>query len=418
MLVNLHPVFSDSLLAREGASAIEACVHCGFCLATCPTYLDTRDERDSPRGRIYLVKELLETGDTSQVAQYHLDRCLTCRSCESTCPSGVRYGEILHTGRVLLEENITRGPFDRLQRWLLRRIVPFRARVGPLLRIAQALSPLMPATLKRSVPPQQAAQPALPVVRYARHVILLEGCIQGAATPATNACARRILHALGIGVWATPRQGCCGALDTHLGAEAAGLAHMRRNIDAWWPALDSNTGVEALISTATGCGAQLSDYAKALAHDPDYAERAARVSDLAEDLAPFLLRQNLDALPPPLVSGDKTRRIAVHVPCSQSHALQQADTVRHLLEARAYTLTVTREDHLCCGSAGTYSLLQPAMSDRLRRRKLDALLCDEPEVIVSANIGCQLHLQQRSPVAVQHWTELFLASLPHTSEPS
>ncbi|MFK7831062.1 MAG: glycolate oxidase subunit GlcF [Congregibacter sp.] len=413
MDVKLHPDLASSLIAREGAEAIEACVHCGFCLATCPTYLDSRDERDSPRGRIYLIKELLETAQSDRTAQYHLDRCLTCRSCETTCPSGVRYGDIIDSGRTLLEEKVSRRPVDYLRRKILRLVVPYRHRIGAVLRLGQLLSPVLPMSLRSALPDtQRPAAAALQQTsprsssKHAARVILLEGCVQGSATPATNAAAKRVLDLLQIAV-INPHQGCCGALDMHLGARNDGLNHMRRNIDRWWPAIDQ--GIDAIISTATGCGSQLADYGQALAHDSEYAERAAIVASLAEDFASYLLRQPLDSVP--LNAQNSQRRIAVQIPCSQTHALQQADTVRRILQARGFTLTATFDDHLCCGSAGSYSLLQPAMSSRLRARKLQALLGGKPELIVSANVGCQLHLNQTSPVPVRHWTELLLDSL-------
>jgi glycolate oxidase iron-sulfur subunit len=409
MDVKLHPDLADSILAREAATAIEACVHCGFCLATCPTYLDSRDERDSPRGRIYLIKELLETGDSSRTAQHHLDRCLTCRSCETTCPSAVRYGDIADAGRALLEETVARSARERLARWLLRAIVPRRRRFAFLLAVGQTLRPLLPRQLGDSVPPRQKPLATAPTHgKHERRVILLEGCVQGAATPLSNQCVRAILDDLGIGVAATPAQGCCGALNTHLAAVEDGKDDMRRNIDAWWPAIEA--GAEAIISAASGCSSQLKDYAKALARDPAYAERAARVSVLAQDFAPYL--QRLTAATPP-VRQDRLAgiRVAVHVPCSQSHALGEPDTVRQLLQARGYRIVRTRDDHLCCGSAGSYSLLQPAMSQRLRAAKLNALDADAPDVIVSANIGCQLHLAQGSDIPVKHWVELYLDSI-------
>jgi glycolate oxidase iron-sulfur subunit len=407
MDVKLHASLATDRDALRAADAIESCVHCGFCLATCPTYLDTRDERDSPRGRIYLLKELLETGRSDTAGQYHLDRCLSCRSCETTCPSGVRYGEIADSGRALLERNLARSFGSSVQRYLLRKIVPHRQRFAPLLRIGQLLRPLLPAALRTAVPPRQVALSQPQNRQRARTVLLLEGCVQAAATPNTNAAARRILDHLDIGISESPSQGCCGALNTHLGATDDGRDDMRRNIDAWWPAIED--GAEAIISTATGCGSQLADYATALADDADYAARATRVSALARDLSGFLLAQDLGQLPGNPAA--ESRRIAVHVPCSQMHALREPDSVRQLLRARGYDLSNTRDDHLCCGSAGSYSLLQPAMSARLRERKLDALSVDQPELIVSANIGCQLHLAQAADIPVRHWTELLLEGL-------
>lgn len=404
MEVKVHPTLASDRSAQAAATAIESCVHCGFCLATCPTYLDSRDERDSPRGRIYLLKELLEQGESDTAAQHHLDRCLTCRSCETTCPSGVRYGEIADQGRQLLEAHVPRSAAERLQRQLIRFFVPYPGRFKPLLRVGQAVRALLPRALRELVPPRQALLPPV-AAAHDRQVLMLEGCVQSSATPRTNQAARLILDRLGISVTESAKQGCCGALDTHLGHGEAGRAAMRRNIDAWWSAVEA--GAEAILSTATGCGTQLADYGHALANDPAYAEKAQRISELSVDFGNFLLLEDLSSH----VKVIETRRVAVQIPCSQSHALKTPDTVRSLLLACGYTLTRTRDDHLCCGSAGSYSMLQPAMSGRLRERKLAALTGDAPTVIASANVGCQLHLAAASDVPVVHWTELIWGAL-------
>lgn len=406
MDLDLHPNLKDSLLAKDAASAIEACVHCGFCLATCPTYLDTRDERDSPRGRIYLIKDLLETNSSDRTAQTHIDGCLSCRSCETTCPSGVRYDDIVQAGRTLLEPRVRRPLRERLVRRLLLAVVPHRSRFSALLRFGQFFAPILPADLRHKIPPKQKTL-AFPATReHSRTVVLLEGCAQKPATPNTTLAVRHILERLAISVVETPTQGCCGALNGHLGAQERALADMRRNIDAWWPAVEA--GAEALISSATGCAAQLNDYAKVLRSDPDYAAKAVKVAALAVDFAEFLSTEPMQQLGIATL-GDKNR-VAVQIPCTQMHALRQAQTVRQLLETRGYRLTHTADDHLCCGSAGSYSVLQPAMSRRLRDRKLACLTIDAPDVIASANVGCQLHLTQADGVPVRHWVELLWES--------
>ena len=405
MHIELHTGLQDSLLARDAADALEACVHCGFCLATCPTYLDTRDERDSPRGRLYLIRELLEDNRAERVAQHHLDRCLTCRSCETTCPSGVRYAEIAEAGRELLELRVSRGLQERLMRRLLRLIVPRRRLFAPLLRVGQWLRPALPSRLAASVPPRQALPPALQLRRSEgdidRRVLLLEGCVQSTATPATNRALRRVLARLGYRVVDTPRQGCCGALNTHLAAGEAGRRDMRRNIDAWWAALDG--GAEAILASASGCGAQLRDYGRALAADPAYAERAAAVASMTLDPIEFLATRGVSSLP---TSTAHRPRLAVHAPCTQQHALGVAGAVPELFAALGFELCSVADNHLCCGSAGTYSMLQPAMSQRLRERKVEALTRASPELIVTANVGCQLHLQGASEIPVRHWLEV------------
>jgi glycolate oxidase iron-sulfur subunit len=404
MQVKLHDSLTHSLIAREAADGLESCVHCGFCLATCPTYLDTRDERDSPRGRLSLLRGLLEDGRREPVARHHLDRCLGCRSCESTCPSGVPYAQIADVGKELLESALPRPPAERVLRWMLRAIVPRRRVFAPLLRAGQTVRPLLPRRLRAAIPQRQqpGPEPSLPGENSQRRVVLLEGCVQSSATPNTNQALRRILARLGIGVIETPRQGCCGALNTHLGATEAGRRDMRQNIDAWWTALDA--GAEVILVGATGCGAQVQDYARALRHDPDYAARAAEVSARTLDPALFLASEALDGLP--RRDGERPS-VAVHAPCSQTHALRiDGGAVPALLACVGYHLAAVADNHLCCGSAGSYSILQPAMSRRLRERKLSALTQDSPAVIATANVGCQLHLQGDGSLPVRHWLEL------------
>jgi len=403
MKVELHDSLAHSPLAREAAEGLEACVHCGFCLATCPTYLDTRDERDSPRGRLSLLRELLEEGRAEAVARYHLDRCLSCRSCESTCPSGVPYAQIADAGRELLETALVRPPMERRLRWLLRAVVPRRRIFGPLLRAGQLVRPLLPRNLRATIPARQRRRPgpAEPGEDARRSVVLLEGCVQSAATPNTNMALRRILARLGIRVVEAPRQGCCGALNTHLGATEDGRRDMRRNIDAWWPALEG--GAEAILVAATGCGVQVREYARALRDDPEYAARAAEVSERTLDPVVFLGREALQDLP--RHAGERPR-VAVHAPCTQTHALRIGDAVPALLAGVGYALTAVPDNHLCCGSAGSYSILQPAMSRRLRARKLSALAQETPDVVATANVGCQLHLQGDDAPPVHHWLEL------------
>ncbi|MEQ8515778.1 MAG: glycolate oxidase subunit GlcF [Chromatocurvus sp.] len=405
MYVHIHPDFRDSPAAQEAAALTSACVHCGFCLATCPTYLDNRDERDSPRGRIYLIKSLLENASGEHAVETHLDRCLTCRSCETTCPSGVEYARIADAGRSLISHRDGRSPPQRALRWLLRQVVPRPAVFTPLLRIGQGLRGALPSTLRQHVPPRQRRLPA-PTRRLPRRMVLLQGCVQRAATPPTNDAARRVFDQLGIELVTATGEDCCGAVNHHLGAHNAALADMRRTIDALWPHLEN--GAEAIISSATGCGVQMADYGRLLADDPAYRDKAARVSELSLDIAEALLLEDVDALPITAC----TDAVAVHMPCSQQHGLGRPDTVQRIMAQCGYRLTATREDHLCCGSAGTYSLLQPATSARLRARKLAALTLERPQTIVTANVGCQLHLGAAADVPVVHWIECLARDLP------
>jgi len=399
MYVDLHENYRARPAAREAGELISACVHCGFCLATCPTYLESGDERDSPRGRIYLVKQLLETGTASARTHTHLDRCLTCRSCETTCPSGVQYGQLVDIGRGLMEERVPRSPLDRGRRWLLRAVLPRRHLFTPLLRLGQLVRPLLPQALRITVPPRQVPGPT-PTRAHSRTMLVLDGCVQSAATPGTNAAARRVLDKLGINLVSVARAGCCGAVNYHLAAHDAGLDEMRRNIDTWWPRIEA--GAEAIISTATGCGSMLADYGKLLADDPAYADKARRVSSLARDIGEVLLAEDLAGLEADTGVG----RVAVHTPCSLQHGRGLPTLIRDVLHKAGFELVETAESHLCCGSAGTYSILQAATGRRLRDRKLRALCGGRPALIATGNVGCQLHLQTAADIPVVHWIEL------------
>lgn len=404
MHVKLHADFADNPAAQEAAALTSACVHCGFCLATCPTYLDNRDERDSPRGRIYLIKSLLETGNGDAAVETHLDRCLTCRSCETTCPSGVAYARIADAGRRLVHHRDSRPPATRTLRWLLRQVVPRPALFTPLLRLGQALRGAMPPGLREHIPPRQQRLPP-PPRSLPRRMVLLQGCVQRAATPRTNDAARQVFARLGIELVFASGETCCGAVNHHLGAHEAALTDLRRTVDAVWPHLEK--GAEAVISSATGCGVQIADCGRLLAADPDYADRATRVSELTRDIAGALEQEAVESLPLRPGAGS----VAVHVPCSQQHGMRQPDIVRRLMARCGYPLAQTRDDHLCCGSAGTYSILQAATSRRLRSRKLAALEMAHPDRIVTANVGCQLHLQAAAGAPVTHWIECIAEDL-------
>ncbi|MCB1639070.1 MAG: glycolate oxidase subunit GlcF, partial [Thiothrix sp.] len=382
---------------------LRTCVHCGFCTATCPTYQTLHDERDGPRGRIYLIRQLLEGGEVTERTRTHLDRCLSCRSCETTCPSGVKYGRLLDIGRGLLDEALPRLPQTRLLHWGLRQVLPWPRRFTPLLRLGQAVRPLLPASLRQKLPPRQPASP-WPRQRQARVMLALAGCVQAGAAPNTNAAAARVLDRLGITLVEAPGTGCCGAVSYHLGAHAEGLDFMRRNIDAWWPALEA--GAETLVMTASGCGAMVKEYGQLLRDDPAYADKARRVSELCRDVSEVLLAEDLRRLPLQPLTG----RTAVHCPCTLQHALKLNGVLEQVLERVGVELAHTTEKHLCCGSAGTYSLLQPRLSRTLQARKLRALSVDAPVRIVTANIGCQLHLGSQADVPVMHWIELLDAA--------
>ena len=394
---------SDKYLAtpqgREADAILRSCVHCGFCTATCPTYQLLGDELDGPRGRIYLIKQLLEGQPVSASTQLHLDRCLTCRACETTCPSGVRYGRLADIGRELVEHEVPRRPRQRLLRYLLRKIIAYPRRVAPLLFAAQALRPLLPAGLRGKVPQRQRRSP-WPQQAQARRMLALAGCVQSVATPQTSAAAARVLNRLGVQLINAPGAGCCGAVSHHLSAHEEGLDFMRRNIDAWWPFIEQ--GIEAILVTASGCGAVVKDYGHLLADDPAYADKARRVSALARDIGEVLRDADL--------SGAGLRRqaqkVAFHSPCTLQHGQQLDGVVESILKRAGFTLTAVPDAHLCCGSAGTYSILQPELSHRLLANKLAALEQDDPDVIATANIGCQMHLASQADRPVRHWIEL------------
>ena len=399
MQTNLVQQFANTAEGQEAESILRACVHCGFCTATCPTYQELNDERDGPRGRIYLMKMFLEGEEVTEKTREHLDRCLTCRSCETTCPSGVQYGRLVDISRGFMEKEMPRPPHQRWIRWSLGRVIPNRALFGFLLRMGQFFKPVLPGALAQKVPPKKTASP-WPTNSHDRIVLALAGCAQPSAAPNTNAAAARVLDRLGITMVEAPKAGCCGAVNHHLSEHEIALDVMRRNIDAWWPAIKA--GAEAIVMTASGCGAMIQDYGHLLKDDPVYAKKAEKVSELCTDLGAFLLTQDLEKLK---VSGNPGK-VAFHCPCTLQHAMQQSGVVDQVLRKAGIELAQTKDKHLCCGSAGTYSILQPELSQRLLKNKLEALTIDKPDRIVTANIGCQMHLETKAQVPVQHWIEL------------
>lgn len=393
---------TENLLAtasgREAEKILRSCVHCGFCTATCPTYQLTGNELDGPRGRIYLIKQVLEGEPVSAVTQHHLDRCLSCRSCETTCPSGVQYGKLLDIGRELVDQQVVRKQSNRLQRFLLRKLLPYPKRFSKLLYLGHKLKPVLPAGLKKKLPLKQTETPRA-ALRHKRRMLILEGCAQSVATPNTNEATSRVLDRLGISLISPTDQACCGAVSQHLSAAQEAKEFMRRNIDAWWPYIEE--GAEAIIVTASGCGVQVKDYGHLLCDDPDYADKAEKVSQLTRDLSEIIALENIESL-----QISSSQRIAFHSPCTLQHGQQLNGQVEAILKRLGFTLTDVVDSHLCCGSAGTYSILQPELSQQLLSNKLDALTGDQPDIIVTANVGCQLHLGTQSKQLVQHWIEL------------
>lgn len=392
--------FRNTPQGQEAEAILRACVHCGFCTATCPTYQLLGDELDGPRGRIYLMKQVMEGAAPGRHTQMHLDRCLTCRSCETTCPSGVRYGRLLDIGRVLVEQRVNRPIHERILRRVLRSFIPHERRFTAVLRLAQALETFLPPALRRSLPRRQRPSP-WPQSNHRRLMLALTGCVQPAVAPNIDAAAARVLDRLGIKLVRVPEAGCCGALSYHLAAHEEGLAFARRNIDAWWPHIEA--GAEAIVITASGCGAMVKEYAHLLRGDPVYAPRAARISEITIDIGEVLAREDRTRLRPPRASGV---RVAFHSPCTLQHGQKLAGVVESILSEAGFELVPVPDAHLCCGSAGTYSILEGKLSQQLLRNKIIALESGQPSVIVTANIGCLMHLQSRAAVAVRHWIEL------------
>jgi glycolate oxidase iron-sulfur subunit len=412
MKTALADFIKDTAAGREAEAILRSCVHCGFCLASCPTYQLLGDELDSPRGRIYLMKQLLEGEPVTASTQLHLDRCLGCRACESACPSGVQYGRLLDLGRVLTEQRVPRTPPVAAKRFLLRKIVPHRARARALLSLARAARPFLPAALKSQLPqlPARASAAALrwPATRHTRRVVLLAGCVQPALGAPINPAAARLLDRLGISAIAVGSAGCCGAVTHHLAAQEETLAQLRRNVDAVWPEVER--GAEAVMVTSSACAAMLGEYGRLLEADARYAARAARVSALARDIS-----QVLDAEGAALKAAlQRTRagsaapalKVAFQAPCTLQHALRVSGVIEPLLLAAGYTLTAVTDGQRCCGSAGTYSILQPELSQQLLHAKITALESGAPDLIATANIGCLHHLRGAASVPVRHWVEL------------
>ncbi|MDD4978578.1 MAG: glycolate oxidase subunit GlcF [Gallionella sp.] len=403
MQTTLTPLQMEAPDIAEANAILRSCVHCGFCTATCPTYQLLGSELDGPRGRIYLIKDMLESGTATDKTRLHLDRCLTCRACETTCPSGVQYGRLIDIGRELVEEHAPRPLHQTLMRKALLRVLPYPARLKVALALGRLFKPLLPKRLASKIPAQQSALPPLAASSHARHMLVLEGCVQPLSTPNTNAAAARVLDRFGIALINAPAAGCCGALNQHLSDSAGARDMMRNNIDAWWPYVER--GAEAIVMSASGCGLMVKGYGAALRDDAKYAEKAARISALALDLVEVLSREDLSAF----AHIGQGLRVAYHSSCTLQHGQKLGGTVESLLRSCGFELTDVANSHLCCGAAGTYTLTQPELSEQLLGNKITALEAGQPEVIVTANVGCQMHLASAGKVPVRHWIELLAA---------
>jgi glycolate oxidase iron-sulfur subunit len=406
MQTELAPEFQGTADGREAESILRKCVHCGFCTATCPTYQLLGDELDGPRGRIYLIKQVLEGKAPTRSTQLHLDRCLTCRNCESTCPSGVQYGHLVDIGRKIVDQKVPRPARESAVRWTLKEGLSSPL-FGPAMKLGQAVRGVLPASLRAKVP---APQPAgrWPTRTHSRKMLMLAGCVQPSMAPNINSATARVLDAAGIEAVVAKNAGCCGAVKFHLNDQDGGRAQMRANIDAWWPQVEGGA-VEAIVMNASGCGVTVREYGHILKDDPAYAAKAARISALTRDLSELL---------PALVPSLKARVrapagvVAYHPPCTLQHGQKLRNGVEVNLRALGFDIQVAgSESHLCCGSAGTYSVLQPELAYPLRDRKLGHLNQLQPTAIASANIGCITHLQSGTQTPVRHWVELLDAAL-------
>jgi glycolate oxidase iron-sulfur subunit len=394
MQTALAAFIRDTPEGREADAILRKCVHCGFCTATCPTYQLLGDELDGPRGRIYLVKQVLEGAAPTARTQLHLDRCLSCRACETTCPSGVQYGRLADIGRAIVEARVPRSAWQRTKRAALAFALPRQRLFGALLGVGRLFRFLVP----RLVPAPAAAAGDWPAPRHARKMLALAGCVQPALAPRINAAAARVLDRMAVSLIEAPGAGCCGGLRFHMNYQERGRDDMRALIDAWWPYVERGE-VEAIVVTASGCGVTVKEYGQLLAHDPAYGDKAARIAALTRDLS--------EVIPPEAIpERSGLGRIAYHAPCTLQHGQQLRGRAEALLARAGFELAPVPEAHLCCGSAGTYSILQPALSRELRSRKLAALQGGLPVGIVTANIGCLTHLQGGAGVPVAHWVEL------------
>jgi len=402
MQTNLAPEFSGTPEGEEADAILRACVHCGFCTATCPTYQLLGDELDGPRGRIYLIKQVLEGTAPTAKTQLHLDRCLTCRNCETTCPSGVQYGRLLDIGRGIVDARVGRTPAEAAQRWALRKGMLARPLFGAALALGRVAKSLLPREIGDRIPAGRSGG-AWPASRHARTMLVLEGCVQPSIAPNIDAAMARVLDRVGISLLQVSGGGCCGALSQHLSEHEEAQAIARRNIDAWWPHLER--GAESVVVTSSGCGVMVKDYGHLLARDPAYATRAQKIAALAKDPVEVIAAE-WKAIAPLVAMDMGSMRVAFHPPCTLQHGMKLKGRVEELLNAMGFELLPVADAHTCCGSAGTYSILKPALAEPLKRAKVAALEADRPQVIATSNVGCLTHIASGTTKPVRHWIEL------------
>ena len=386
----------DTPEGQEAERILRSCVHCGFCTATCPTYQLLGDELDGPRGRIYLIKSMLEGEAVSNQTMGHLDRCLTCRACETTCPSGVEYGKLLSIGRHYIEEKVTRSWGMSLKRFFILKFLPYRNRFKFLYRLGQAFRHFLPGEIKKLIPVNNVKNKKVEYKEHARKVILFAGCVQPTLSPEINHSVIKVLDYFGVSAIEFENEQCCGAMSHHLNGTEQATSFMKQNIDMYWPLIEE--GIEAIISSASGCGVHIKEYGYLLRNDEKYAAKAARLSSLTKDISEYLQDFELEQL-------NTSKKIAFQSPCTLQHGQKLDGVTEKILSRLGFNMTDVFDSHLCCGSAGTYSLLEKDISKKLQKNKINNLLEGEPEMILTANIGCCQHLQQVSPVPVRHWIE-------------
>jgi glycolate oxidase iron-sulfur subunit len=401
MQTNITEAFLATTEGQRANTILRKCVHCGFCNATCPTYQLLGDELDGPRGRIYQIKQLLEGQTTSRETQSHLDRCLTCRNCETTCPSGVDYGELLGIGRELIEKTVKRSRWDRFKRWCIRETLAYPKRFNLLLSPGQIIRPLFPGAIRKLIPERRIKLPWPQTSSDTRKMLLLQGCVQPTLSPAINHAAATVLDRLNIQVIEETPAACCGALHHHTSAQDEALNFIRYRIDAWWPHVEN--GIEAIVSTASGCGVHIKDYGQLLAEDKQYKDKAAKISSLVKDIAEIINQEDLSGF-----QKSSKEKIAYHPPCTLQHGQKLPGIVEGILTRLGIGLDPVNDSHLCCGSAGSYSLLNPKLADQVGQNKVKNLMANQPDLIVTANIGCLHHLDAKSSIPVKHWIELLV----------
>lgn len=398
METKLHPNYAQNSDAKLAEEILTRCVHCGFCNATCPTYQLIGDENDGPRGRIYQIKNMLETGEANEHARHHLDRCLLCRSCETTCPSGVPYSQLYDLGQHILNEELERSSTDKLKRSALRTVLVSKPLLNTALATGEKVKSLLPEKLRKKLPYRSKAIPTN-TSTHKRKVILFSGCVQNSVSPDIDSSTINILDKLSIETVQIKQTKCCGALSQHTGQESVAIGQMKRNIDLLWPTISE--GVEAIVSNASGCGVMLKEYKHHLRNDEEYVRKAELISSITKDISEIVMNEDCSVL-----KRNVPRTVAWHAPCTLQHGQKITGQVEQILQKQGYMLVPVADSHLCCGSAGSYSIFQPEISEQLKSNKLQHLQNNAPEIIATANIGCQMHLQSGTDIPVVHWITL------------